>query len=382
MFLSMLKKEIIQFSRSKGKVFMLFVFPIILITTLSMGLKDIMTNSQIFKEGDETSKVYYTIENSSPYKEGFLQFKKGVEDSISIKFQEVSSLDEVKGDIDTYDAYFHIDVDSDGFKLYSPSKGEKIRGKILRSVFEASLSEYAAYGTIKEFNPKAFQSLVQNSYDKYVEKENLNGAREISSTEYYTFAELALIIFYISGTVGESVYSENKLTTINRIRLSKAYDNLIIGTKVAMGVLISILQTILVYFYSTFVLGVDWSGNVISFFALFISFGFFASVIGALVGILSKDDSSTGGMLQGITITICFLGGCYIPLSSILASPLMAKAVYLSPIYWINTAISSLLCGIHSEAYIIALILPLILSIICLIIYFAFLNRKGGLAND
>ena len=49
----------------------------------------------------------------------------------------------------------------------------------------------------------------------------LSGARDITSSEYYTFAELALIIFYVSGIVGESVYNENKLTTINRIRLSK-----------------------------------------------------------------------------------------------------------------------------------------------------------------
>ncbi|WP_310936762.1 ABC transporter permease [Clostridium sp. SHJSY1] len=378
----MLKKEAIQFLRSKGNLLMLFIFPIILITTLSVGLKDMMTNSSIFKEGDETSKVYYTIEDSSPYKEGFLQFKEGVEKNINVKFEEVSSLENVKEDIDNYNAFFHIKVSKDGFNLYSSNKGEKSKVKILRSVFESSLSEYAAYETIEKFNPNAFQNLVRNKYDEYVVKENLNGAREINSSEYYTFAELALIILYVSTIVGESVYNENKLTTINRIRLSKAYDNLLIMSKVTMGVIISILQTTLIYVYSTYVLGVDWSGNLFKFFSLYLVFGLFASIIGALVGLVSKNDSTTSGILQGFIIFVCFLGGCYVPLTSIIASPLMQKLVYLSPIYWINTAISSLLCNMQSNAYTIALLLPLVISVICLFIYFIFINIKGGLAND
>jgi len=58
------------------------------------------------------------------------------------------------------------------------------------------------------------------------------------------------------------------------------------------------------------------------------------------------------------------------------------KLIYLSPIYWINTAISSMLCGIESNAYLIALVVPLGLSAVCLLIYLGILRTKGGLAND
>ena len=60
----------------------------------------------------------------------------------------------------------------------------------------------------------------------------LAGARDITSSEYYTFAELALIIFYVAGIVGESVYKEKQLTTINRIRLSRMKESFLIGAKV------------------------------------------------------------------------------------------------------------------------------------------------------
>ena len=45
MFIKLLKKEIKQFLRSKSNLIMLFLFPVILITTLSFGLKSLMENT-------------------------------------------------------------------------------------------------------------------------------------------------------------------------------------------------------------------------------------------------------------------------------------------------------------------------------------------------
>ena len=74
MFLAMLKKELKQFLRAKRTFIFMFIFPIVLITTLSVGLKNMMTSGDIFGSGDEYSKVYYTIDEDSKYKEGFLAF--------------------------------------------------------------------------------------------------------------------------------------------------------------------------------------------------------------------------------------------------------------------------------------------------------------------
>lgn len=382
MFLVMLKKEFKQVLRSKRNLIFMFVFPIVLITTLSVGLKNMMTSSDLFGTGDNNSKVYYTLEGDSKYNEGFLAFKEGVENSVNIKFEETSSLDKVEDEVDKYDALVHIDVNDNGFELYSSKNGEKIKTKIFRSIFESVLNEYAVYGTIAEYNPKAFQNLVENKYDEYVVKKDVSGARDITSSEYYTFAELALIIFYVSSIVGESVYKENQLKTINRIRLSKMKESFLIGAKVAVGIIISILQTLVVYVYSTVVLDVNWGVNTLKFMSMFVAFGIFASVIGAIIGIVAKNDSTVAGILNVATIVICFLGGCYTPLHMIIGMSPINMLIYFSPIYWINTAIGSLLCGIESNAYIIALAVPLGLSALCLIAYFGILKNKGGLAND
>lgn len=382
MFFTILKKELKHISRTKRTFIFMFIFPIVLITTLSVGLKNIMTSGDIFGSGGEYSKVYYTIDDESEYSYGFLEFKKGVEEAVNIKFEEVSSLDEVKDKVDKYYALVHIEVTDKGYKSYSSKNGENMKIKIFKSIFQSVLNEYAAYSTIGKYNPKAFTNLVKNKYDEYVVKKDVSGARDITSAEYYTFAELGMIIFYISGIVGESVYGENLLRTINRIRLSKAKEGYLIGAKVLAGVILSMFQVLVVYVYSSTVLEVNWGENTLKFMSLYLAFGIFASVIGAVLGIIAKNDNTVSGVLNVITIVICFLGGCYAPLHMLMSMSPLNKLIYFSPIYWINTAVSSMLCGMESNAYIIALGVPLGLSAICALVYFASLKNKGGLAND
>lgn len=383
MFLNMLKKEFTVFFRNKGEIFMLFVFPIILITTLSLGLKSMMEyGSDIFEEDGKESIVYYSIDDDAvDYSMGFMSFKEGVEDAVSLKFEETSSLEEVEEEVDNYDAVAFVNVKKDGFSFYSSKKGEKIQSKIVKSMFENLLNEYSIYNTVGQYNKEAILNLVNTEYESYVENESIGDARDITSTEFYTFAELALIVMYIATYIAESVYSENKLNTINRIKLSKSSEHMIIFTKVVMGCLISIMQTILVYIYTSLCLNLDWGENTLKFFSLYIALGLFASTLGVVIGTVSKKDTTAAAILNAVIIFISFLGGCYVPLQEVIKMPGVNNLVYLSPIYWIDTTISSTLCNIQSNSYTIAMTVPIGLSVIMVLIYLISVRRKGGLAN-
>ena len=383
MFIAMFKKELKQFVRSKGNVLLLFVFPIALITTLAVGLNSMMTSgSDFFADGDEPSKVYYTIEGKdNKYKEGFEEFTSGIEDGLKVKFEEISSKEDAEEDVDTEKALLHINIDSEGFEIYTSKNGEGIKSKIMRSLFESFLNQYAVYDTIGELNPEAFKNLAISQYDEYVTEEKLDGKESVSSAEYYTFAELALIILYISVTVGESVYKENQLKTINRIRLSKIKESVMIAAKVAFGISIGILQTLVVYAYSSIVLNVDWRQNTLKFISLFIVFSIFASVVGVIIGLLAKKDNTVSSVLNIVIIFICALGGCYTPMAMLVSVPVLNKLIFISPIYWINTATSSMICGYESSAYFIALAIPIILSAICVLAYAVIMKKKGGLQS-
>ena len=115
MFFVMLKKELKMFFRSKGNVMMLFLFPIILITTLSLSLNKLMSAEvEIFGENDKDSIVYYSVGEDSKYKDGFLMFTEEIKKEINIDFKEVDSLDEVKDNVDEKKAIAYVSLYENG----------------------------------------------------------------------------------------------------------------------------------------------------------------------------------------------------------------------------------------------------------------------------
>ena len=155
------------------------------------------------------------------------------------------------------------------------------------------------------------------------------------------------------------------------ILLSKTNENMMIISKVTMGVIIGTMQTLLVYVYSSFVLKVNWGENALKYMLLYIA------LIGAIVGIVSKNDTAVSGILFVVTFAFSILGGCCSAREMITSIPFINKLAYISPIYWINTAINTMICNFKSNLYIIALLVPVVLSIIIFIIYIIIMKKRG-----
>ncbi|MBU5317373.1 ABC transporter permease [Clostridium bornimense] len=382
MFFVMLKKELKMFFRSKGNVIMLFLFPIILITTLSLSLKNIMSSeTEIFGENDKDSIVYYSVDENAKYKDGFFMFVDRIKKEINIKFKEVEDLDKVKDKIDDDKAIAYVSLYKSNFDIYTSKNGDTTKSKIFKSMIESLFNKYGTYETIEKLNEKSVNNVIKSTYDKYVVSENINGKKTVTSAEYYTFAELALIILNVSTVIGELVYKEKQLNTINRIKMSKVSERTMIFSKIALGIIISILQIILVYIYTTLILKVNWGENTLKFILLFIVFGLFSSMLGAIVGISCKTDTAVAGILNGIMYLICILGGCFSTRLMITKVPILNKLMYLSPIYWINTAINTMICGLDTNLYLVAIMIPIILSFL-LFSYSEIIKIRGESVDD
>ena len=117
------------------------------------------------------------------------------------------------------------------------------------------------------------------------------------------------------------------------ILLSKTNENMMIISKVTMGVIIGTMQTLLVYVYSSFVLKVNWGENALKYMLLYIALALFASMIGAIVGIVSKNDTAVSGILFVVTFAFSILGGCCSTREMITSIPFINKLAYISPIY-------------------------------------------------
>ena len=97
-----------------------------------------------------------------------------------------------------------------------------------------------------------------------------------------------------------------------------------------------IAEIIIVYLYSSLVIGVEWDGNLPPIFTILLLMTVFPTSVGIMVGTFCKsktvaqDTSLIFGLMCG------YLGG------SITPAYLMENIIKISPLYWTNKALISL----------------------------------------
>lgn len=375
MFFYLLKKEIMQFSRDKGNVIMMFIFPILLITVLGYALDSIMSSSyDIFEDG----KVYYYVQDESDYEEGFKEFAKGFEkDFEDVKFIETKNISKAKADVNQNTAYGLITIDKDGFEYYRNPNGEKSGAKIFREIFEGIINDYSLINLVVDTNPMMINEIINEKAKEYTES-NKVGEHPISSIDYYTFAELCLIILYVATIVGQSVIREKEIKTINRINISKSGKVKVLLSKLTLGMIIGIIQIGTVYVYSTKVLDANWGENLLPMMINLICFTLFATMLGMGLGTFTKDGKVLSGILSPLIIIICLLGGAYMPLSALKAIPGFSTFIQISPMYWINSALISISTGINDVYSKVAIGICLSFSLLIFILILIKEKKQGG----
>lgn len=375
MFISMLKKEIIQFLRNKGNVIMMFIFPIALITILGFALESMMSSSiDIFNY----AKVYYNVKEHSKYEEGFEEFSKNIKKEFEdIEIEETNDIKKAKDEVNNNKAYALITIDEDGFEYFRNENGESTGAQIFRSIFEGVVQNYSMIDLVINNNPQMFNDIFDEQVNKYTKNIQV-GTHTITSVDYYTFAELALIILYVSIIVGESVIKEKELKTIDRIAISKATNLKLILSKISLGIIIGTIQILIVYIYSTVALKANWGNNIIPMIINLLSLTLFASVVGAVCGIIVKDGKSLNGILNTFIIITCLLGGCYTPIAMIKSIPIIGNLTVISPIYWVNSALISLSTGVADIYTKVSLTLCFSISTILILIVLISKKLKGG----
>ena len=249
---------------------------------------------------------------------------------------------------------------------------------MFKSMLESLFNQYGAYGTIVELNPESFRNLVQNAYDEYVVSEDVNGKRTVTAAEYYTFAELVLIILYISSITSISLYKEKYLNTMSRMKICNISYVSILTSKVILGIIIGIIQISVVFIVSRFMLNVNWGNNLGSIFLVLICLIIFSSILGVVTSVIFKDHKTSTSVCNILIIIMGLLGGSYMPISLITSSPITNLVAKISPTYWANISILSLSYGIKTIYPYISIIISIGLSAFLTLIGLIFYKNKVG----
>lgn len=379
--LTLIKKELKAFFRSKSDVIIMLIFPVILIFVMGKSLNNLMS---VEKNIFNNKTIYYRINapiNNEKELQLFYDFMINFEKKTNVKFIENKNYKNATNDVNNNKAICFMDIYDNKINYFRNEKKESTESKIFRNLYEQYMRKYSFLQTMSKSNSNQMTNLSNYQIKILLKDENIN-EEEISSYTYYTFAELILIILYISTLTSISMYKERFLHTMTRLKVSGTNKFNILASKIALGIIIGLMQTFVVYIVSTKLLHVNWGDNLTYIMLVLISFIIFSSVLGIFISIIF-DDQKTAYTVNNILIIIMgFLGGSYVPICLVKSVRITSFLCNIMPNYWTNIAILGLHYNMETKYYIISILMSLSLSVIMLIVGNFISKQKVGGSFD
>ena len=375
-----MKKEIIQFFKSKTNVIAMLIFPIVLIFVMGKSLDGLMSMDKNIFSG---KIIYFNIEDSSgnknlqPFYDFSVQFQKDTE----AEFVENTNPEEAIKLVNKNEAICFINVCKDDIKYFRNENGESTESKVFRNLYIQYMKKYIFIRSTSKFEPQKVPQILNAQNNTRVKSEGIS-YDEVNSFTYYTFVELTLIILYISTITSISMYKENTLHTMTRLKTSSIKKINIIISKIALGIFIGIMQIIIIYITSTRLFGVNWGQNLIYIFMVLISFIIFSSVLGISISMIFSEEKTAYTFTNMLIIVMGFLGGSYVPLSLVKSARITSFLCELVPNYWVNTAILGLKYNVDTSYYISAINISLGSAALMIILSMIISKIKEGGSFD
>lgn len=351
--LTLIKKEIIQFFRSKTDVITMLIFPIVLIFVMGKSLDGLMSMDKNIFSG---KTIYFNIEDASgnknlqPFYDFAVQFQKDTD----AEFIENTNPKEAIELVNKNKAICFINVCKDDIKYFRNENEESTESKVFRNLYSQYMKKYIFIQSTSKSEPQKIPQILNAQNNTQVKSEGIS-YDEVNSFTYYTFVELTLIILYISTITSISMYKENTLHTMTRLKTSNIKKINIIISKISLGIVIGIMQILLVYIISTKLFSVNWGQNLIYIFIVLISFIIFSSVLGIFISMIFSDQKTAYTFTNMLIIVMGFLGGSYVPLCLVKSARITSFLCQLVPNYWVNIALLGLKYNVDTSYYISAI---------------------------
>ena len=365
--LTLIKKETMQFFRSKSNVIVMLIFPIILIFIMGSSLNDIMgMEKNIFDDKIIYYRINAPIENEVDLQR-FYDFMIHFEKNTNVKFIENNNYKEATNDVNNNKAICFMDIYNDDINYFRNEKKENLESKVFRNLYEQYIKKYTFLQSIDKSNPQQMQTVLDYEIKILLKNENIN-QEEVDSFTYYTFAILILINIYISTITSMSMYKEQFLHTMTRLKVFNTKKINILLSKIALGIIVGLLQIIIVYIVSTRFFKVNWGDNLLYIFIVLISFIIFSSALGIFMSIIFSNRKICYMANNILIIIMGFLGGSYVPMYLVKSARVTSFLSQITPSYWANTSLLSLSYDVETKYYIISIFISLGLSVLMLIL--------------
>ncbi|VAX38397.1 hypothetical protein MNBD_PLANCTO02-887 [hydrothermal vent metagenome] len=122
-----------------------------------------------------------------------------------------------------------------------------------------------------------------------------------------------MFVFFLVNLMARSFISERELGTLKRLRMSPVRPTTILAGKTLPFLLISLVQTIILFISGRFLFGMSWGEQPVLILPIIFCTSLAATSLGLLVSTLVRTDSQVSAYGNFVVIVLAGVGGCFMP---------------------------------------------------------------------
>lgn len=339
-FISMVYKDILHNFRDKKAMFLMTVFPILMIIILGTAFSQSFGSNNVIKK----VKVAYKATAKEQLTESFVSFTKSIENNIDIQFEEITDEKKAREDVSNgiYDSFVDL-TQKDKIQMYINDL-RVYNANLVVTVMESFVNKTNLLSQIFIYDPTKANELIPDKDYKpsFITRSSVEAKPAPSSKDYYAITMFTMIILYSINSSAFSIIAERMRRTYERIMCSNVSRISYLLAKVTGVFIITSLQVALVYLFSRYMLQTNWGDY--PQYTLLISGSLIFMAVSLGIG-LTEGIRNPGVMAAVINMTIpifVFLAGGYVPLS-IFNSQILNTISNISPLKWTNKALMDLI---------------------------------------
>ncbi|KYD09138.1 hypothetical protein B4102_2665 [Heyndrickxia sporothermodurans] len=360
-----------DFRDIRTAVFML-ALPIVLMLVLGTALSNTFTTSiQI-----DDMNVLYKDQTNGEFSQYFSRFVDEAKQS-GIHFKKASKIVSGKEVVkqNKYDGY--LEVNQKGIRLYLNERNS-IEGSILQGMLTSFVDKYNVAQEVVKIAPDQIGTVFSTEkHHDYIKNTSLLPKKSPSSMDYYAIVMTTMIALYGAMSASSLIAGERARKTGDRLIVAPVRKSEIFIGKVAGNIVLNTVCILLVVLFSKILFHANWGDHFGTVFLVLLTEVIFAVSLGLGISYLTKSNASTSVILMLVIQLASFFGGAYFKIEN--PEGIFKFITELSPLTWINRAVTKIIYTNDLSAAIPAISLNIGIAVLFLLIAVISMRRREGL---
>ncbi|EKS4343690.1 SagG family ABC transporter permease subunit [Clostridium sporogenes] len=338
--LNILKKEILENLRDKKSMFLMTLFPMLLITILGTVFSGNFASTINIPE----INVMYSINKDVKIDKNFKDFTKEIEKTMKVNFKETKDEKDALEKISNGKTDVYIKIPNDKKIYIYENNLRAFNSQLVSTLLDAFVDKVNMTKEVAAKNPRALSKIKVNASPNFMNTKTIEGNDSPRGIDYYAVTMLTMTILYGTAVGAMSIASEIKRRTYRRLICSNTSPLKILFSKILASFLVIAFQGFLIYLFSKYILGTNWGNNKLALTYVVASLIFMAVSAGVCIANTVKNEGVMSIIIYMFVPVLTFLGGGYVPLEPI-GSKMLNSVSNISPLKWSNDAIFKIIFG-------------------------------------